>query len=141
MIHLLHPPEIRPYLHPPTNTAWVKTSLNGQPVYQLQEVGAVWASGTNAGLRDRELVQTKGFASAKLALLESGAVLASFPLLGALPGSIESDPFTVWFLLDAPVLVPTGIFGQEIWIEAGRHLMAFSLGSWVVFFKPGLAKH
>jgi hypothetical protein len=140
MIRLRQQPETQPYLPQPTTTAWIRTSVKGTERYRLEVIEEASAIDMNAGRRNRELVPETGFAYAKLSLLESGAVLASFPLLGKMPGVIQSDPYTVWFVLDAPALVPDGIFGREIEIAAGRHLMTSSLGSWVVFFKPTAKK-
>ncbi len=141
MILLRNRPEIQAYLPQPTTTAWIRTKVKGTERYRLEVIDEASAIDMNAGWRNRELVQNTAFAYAKLSLLESGAVLASFPLLGIMPGSIQADPFTVWFELDAPATVPDGIFGREIEIAAGRHLMAPSLGSWVVFFKPNTKNH
>ena len=136
MIHILHQPETKPYLPQPTTTAWVKTTISGAEGYRLEQIEEASAINMNAGWGNREPVQTRGLIYAKLSLLESGALLASFPLLGTIPGSIQTNPYTVWFVLDAPAIVPAGIFGREIEISAGKHLMASSLGTWVVFFRP-----
>jgi len=130
MINIRIAPETKPYLPQPTTLAWVKTRISGTEEYRLEMIETASANNMNAGWGKGAEV------CAKLSLLESGAVLASFPLLGKMPGTIQPDLFTTWFLLDAPALVPAGIFGWEIEIAAGRHLMASSLGSWVVFFKP-----
>ena len=136
MIRLRTQPETKTYLPQPTTTAWIKTLEKGTERYILEVMEEASATDMNAGWRNRGLVQSTSFAYAKLSLLESGAVLASFPLLGMMPGAIKVDPFTVWFVLDVPAIVPDGIFGQEIEIDAGRHLMTSSMGSWIVFFKP-----
>jgi hypothetical protein len=128
MIHIRTPIETKPYLPQATTLAWIKTQISGLEAYRLETVQSLSANNLNAG--------SGQVVSAKTSLLESGAVLASFPLLGKLPGSIQPDPFTTWFELDAPALLPEGIFGLEIEIGAGRHLLASSLGTWVVFFKP-----
>ncbi len=128
MIHIRTQPETKPYLPQPTTLAWIKTRVAGAEEYRLELAKTHLDIGMNAGWGQE--------ARAKTTLLESGAVLASFPLLGKLPGSIQPDPFTTWFELDAPALLPAGIFGREIEIAAGKHLMAPSLGNWVVFFKP-----
>lgn len=140
MIDIRVHPESQIYLPQPTTTAWIRTSVKGTERYRLEMIEEASAIDMNAGWRNRELVPSEGFAYAKLSLLESGAVLASFPLLGKIPGAIQADPYTVWFVLDAPATVPDGIFGREIEIAAGRHLMTASLGSWVVFFKPSSKK-
>ncbi len=130
MINIRIAPETKPYLPQPTTLAWTKTRVSGTEEYRLEMIATASANNIHAGWGKGAGV------CAKLSLLESGAVLASFPLLGKMPGIIQPDPFTTWFMLDAPALVPCCIFGWDIEIAAGRHLMASSLGSWVVFFKP-----
>lgn len=141
MIVLKKQPEIRTYLPQPATIAWIKTTVKGSERYRLEMIDEASAIGRCSGRRNREPVQNTDYARAKISLLESGAVLASFPLLGVMPGSIQTDPFTVWFELDAPATLPDAIFGQKIEIPAGRHLMAPSLGSWIVFFKPDTKNH
>lgn len=136
MINIRIQPETKAYLPQATATRWVKTAMDSTEGYKLEVLEEPSAHYLNAGCWNRELVRSAGIAYAKLSLLESGAVLASFPFLSAMPGVIQADPYTVWFVLDAPALVPAGIFGKEIEIAAGRHIMAPSLGNWVVFFRP-----
>jgi hypothetical protein len=136
MIHIQTQPPIQPYRPASVFTSWGKAKLNGNEIYNLEFVEDALVNEMNTGPRNRWPVRTGAIAFAKLALLESGAVLASFPLLGKLPGIVSPDPYSVWFQLDLPTLIPAGIFGQEIRIDPGRYLMASSMGSWLVFFKP-----
>jgi hypothetical protein len=136
MIHIRKQPETQSYVPQPASIAWIKTRMDNAEMYKLELIDDAPAIDMNAGLRNRGLVPAPGLAYAKLSLLESGAVLASFPLLGKMPGNIQADPFTVWFVLDAPAILPANVFGREILFASGRHLMTTSLGNWVVFFRP-----
>lgn len=133
MIDIRNPPEVHEYQPQPTDAVWVKTCLNGDHAYLLKSAPTAFKI---AGRRKWEPDSSEGAFSATLSLLESGAILASFPLRGPLPGKIEPDPFSVWFFLDAPAIIAAGVFGREIRIAAGRHLMASCLGTWIVFFRP-----
>jgi hypothetical protein len=136
MIRLSKQPEQKPYVPHPLTVIWKKNHLEEAEIYTLEYLEDALEFDMNAGLWKRESALKNSNAYAKLSLLESGAVLASFPLMGCLPGVIQADPYTVWFVLDAPAIVPAGVFGKEIRIAAGRHLMTNSLGQWVVFFRP-----
>ena len=136
MIHIRQQPQTMPYLQPPVEAHWIKIREGLEEKYRLE-----------AWLPDQQLIGHAGWrnggserpdkpAHARIALLDSGALLASFPLLGALPGKIQPDAFTVWFMLDAPIWAPAGLFGKEITIPSGRHLMAQALDAWLVFFRP-----
>ncbi|MEZ4894318.1 MAG: hypothetical protein R3A50_00540 [Saprospiraceae bacterium] len=135
MIHIRKQPETRPYLEQDVLVRWVQTQAADMEAYKLEELGIATHIGELVG-RKAGLVSKGEYAHSRLSLQESGAVLASFPLLGKIPGKIQADQFTVWFELELPALIPSGIFGKEIRFKAGRHLMASVLGNWVVFFKP-----
>lgn len=134
MIHIRKTPEIKSYTPGSSGIAWVKTQIAGRERYELESIEHI--TGGNAGLRNRRSTPSESLAYGKLTLLESGAVLASFPLLGTLPGQVQLDPFSVWFHLDAPAWLPACILGKELEIPAGRHLMTQAIDSWMVFFKP-----
>lgn len=134
MILITQQLDIKPYQPEPVDTRWIKSG-DGDG-YRIMPASAKHALPGYAGLRNREPELQETVVTSRITILESGAVLASFPLLGALPGAIMPDAFTTWFQLDFPALLPQGIFGKEVRINAGRHLMAPAPGSWVVLFKP-----
>lgn len=109
---------------------WVKTRLEGTEKYSLSVMG-------KADMPQKsESNQTKGCAYAKLSLMESGAVMASFPVMGMVSGTIRSLLGATWFELASPLKLPEFVFGHEIEIAAGRHPIVFVLESWVVMFRP-----
>lgn len=141
MILITQQLEIKPYKPEPVDTRWFKSGSDADANYRIMPLlsSQLDVSGY-AGLRKREPELQDNAVKARITILESGAVLASFPLLGALPGHIKPDAFTTWFELDAPAILPEGIFGKEVRIQAGLHLMAPAPGSWVVLFKPQLLR-
>jgi hypothetical protein len=68
--------------------------------------------------------------------MESGAVMASFPVMGMVSGTIRSMLGSAWFELADPLLLPEFVFGHDIEIPSGRHPIVFVLESWVVLFRP-----
>lgn len=111
-------------------SAWVKTRVEGKNGYHLTIMEK-----TNAqqGVSVRP---TGNCAFAKLSLMESGAIMASFPVMGMVSGTIRSMLGASWFELVAPLKLPAFIFGYDIEIPAGRHPIVFVLESWVVMFRP-----
>jgi hypothetical protein len=136
MIHIIKQPETKPYLPPSVKIAWVKIHFNNADIYSLEGVDALPV------LKEKEqsILNTAAIPEnipyATLTLLESGAILATFPLLSKLPGSIQADKFTVWFNLDAPAHLPANVLGSALEIAAGKYLMTQSVNEWIVFFKP-----
>jgi hypothetical protein len=109
---------------------WVKTRLEGADTYCLtimERTRPLQPSAPGA---------TANCAYAKLSLLESGAVMASFPIMGMVSGTIRSMLGAAWFELAAPLKLPAFVFGYDIEIPAGRHPIVFVLESWVVLFRP-----
>lgn len=141
MILITQQLEIKPYQPEPVDTHWVKSGNEPDANYCIVPTPVRQAAPGYAGRRNRKPELTEDTVKARITMLESGAVLASFPLLSRLPGSIMPDAFTTWFVLDAPALLSAGVFGREVRIHAGRHLMAPAPGSWVVLFKPAVVPH
>jgi len=111
-------------------TVWVKTTLEGADKYSLTIME-----------KSRQAQQTHpsaaaGCAYAKLSLMESGAIMASFPVMGMVSGTIRSMLGAAWFELASPLNLPEFVFGHDIEIPAGRHPIVFVLESWVVLFRP-----
>ncbi len=111
-------------------SAWVKTRLEGTEKYSLTVMEKTKLP-QNAQPRE-----TAGCAYAKLSLMESGAVMASFPVMGMVSGTIRSMLGATWFELASPLNLPAFVFGHDIEIPAGRHPIVFVLESWVVLFRP-----
>ena len=68
--------------------------------------------------------------------MESGAVLASFPIMGMVSGTLQRMLGATWFELATPFKLPAFVFGHDIEIPAGRHPIVFVLENWVVLFRP-----
>ncbi len=111
-------------------TTWVKTRLEGADKYSLTVMEKTkLPQQSNPG-------ESAGCAYAKLSLMESGAVMASFPVMGMVSGTIRSLLGAAWFELASPLKLPAFVFGHDIEIPAGRHPIVFVLESWVVLFRP-----
>ena len=111
-------------------STWVKTRLEGTDKYSLTVLAKSGSPRkTNTG-------ETAGCAYAKLSLMESGAVMASFPVMGMVSGTIRNMLGSTWFDLALPLKLPEFVFGHDIEIPAGRHPIVFVLESWVVLFRP-----
>ncbi|MBC7774100.1 MAG: hypothetical protein H7246_01575 [Phycisphaerae bacterium] len=110
-------------------TAWVKTRLEGADKYSLTIM-------EKARLPTQATQDSAGCAFAKLSLMESGAVMASFPVMGMVSGTIRSLLGAAWFELSSPLKLPAFVFGYDIEIPAGRHPIVFVLENWVVLFRP-----
>lgn len=111
-------------------TAWVKTRLEGADKYSLTVMEKTkHPQQTNSR-------GSAGYAYAELSLMESGAVMASFPVMGMVSGTIRSMLGAAWFELASPLKLPAFVFGHDIEIPAGRHPIVFVLESWVVLFRP-----
>lgn len=137
MIDIRIKPEIHIYQPLPATVSWTRVRDDYGERYQLEPAHNLLKTDTSQPPRGIEgPVWTKHTVLSCITLLESGAILASFPLNGHLPGQIRPDTFSVWFHLDAPLHIQAGVFGKFIRIESGRHLMAQSLDSWMVYFKP-----
>lgn len=109
---------------------WVKTSMESGDKYSLtimEKTRQPQAKIPGA---------SAGCAYAKLSLMESGAVMASFPVMSMASGAIRSMLGVAWFELAAPFQLPAFVFGYDIEIPAGRHPIVFILESWVVLFRP-----
>ncbi|MBL7826845.1 MAG: hypothetical protein JNJ57_09460 [Saprospiraceae bacterium] len=131
MIEIRRQPAQLIYEPQTVRTRWFRLN-NGQTcMYLIEPIEVEFA-----GWRNRELSEQQTTAEVRMTLLESGALLASFPFQSKLPGSLLTDPFTVWFQLDAPAIIPEGLLGKAINIAAGKHLTTQSLDSWMVFFRP-----
>lgn len=107
--------------------AWVKTRVEGADKYSLTILEKT---------KSPYPAKTAGCAYAKLSLMESGAVMASFPVMGMVSGTIRSLLGATWFELAFPLNLPAFVFGHDIEIPAGRHPIVFVLESWVVVFHP-----
>lgn len=112
-------------------SVWVKTRLEGSDQYSLTVMEK-----TSISPRTPPAVKTPGCAYAKLTLLETGAVMASFPVMGMVSGTLRGMLGSAWFELSAPLNLPAFVFGKDIEIPAGRHPIIFVLESWVVLFRP-----
>ncbi|MFN0213642.1 MAG: hypothetical protein ACKVT2_05250 [Saprospiraceae bacterium] len=111
-------------------SAWVKTRLEGTNKYSLTILEKTRSPSPGNS------TPSAGCAFAKLSLMESGAVMASFPVMGMVSGTIRSMLGTTSFELAFPLKLPAFIFGHDIEIPAGQHPIVFVLESWVVLFKP-----
>lgn len=114
----------------PQPTAWVKTRLEGADKYSLTIMEKSKLP------RNDHPAASAGCAYARLSLMESGAVMASFPVMGMVSGTIRSLLGAAWFELATPLKLPAFVFGHDIEIPAGRHPIVFILESWVVMFRP-----
>lgn len=115
-------------ISPPS--AWVKTHLEGADQYSLTILEKTKSS-NNTLPRG-----SAGCAYAKLSLMESGAVMASFPVMGMVSGTLQRMLGATWFELATPLKLPAFVFGHDIEIPAGRHPIVFVLENWVVLFRP-----
>ena len=115
---------------PTPPTAWVKTLFEGTDKYSLTIMEKTKMTKVN------NAKEYSGCAYAKLSLLESGAVMASFPVMGMVSGTIRSMLGATSFELASPLNLPRFVFGHEIEIPAGQHPIVFVLESWVVLFRP-----
>lgn len=79
---------------------------------------------------------TQGCAYAKLMLMDSGAIMASFPVMSMVSGTIRGMLGAASFELATPFQMPAALFGYEIEIPAGKYPLVFVLESWVVLFRP-----
>ncbi len=113
-----------------TPSVWVKTRLQGTNTYSLM---VVEKTKRPLNIQPKEIT---GCAYAKLSLMESGAVMASFPVMGMVTGTIRSMLGAAWFELAAPLKLPAFVFGHDIEIPAGRHPIVFVIESWVVLLRP-----
>jgi len=116
-------------LQTPPST-WVKTRFEGNDKYNLTIMGKTKL------LQQAKPLESAGCAFAKLSLMESGAVMASFPVMGMVSGTIRSLLGATSFELGSPLKLPAFVFGYDIEIPAGRHPIVFVLESWVVLFRP-----
>lgn len=105
---------------------WVKTRFSGTDKYEL----------TVLEKTENKQETAPGFAYAKLSLMGSGAVLATFPTMGMVSGTIKNLLGTTALELSVPLILPASIFGHDIEIAAGPHPIVFVLESWVVLFRP-----
>jgi hypothetical protein len=105
---------------------WVKTLISGSDKCQM----------TLLGQGDTRPPQDGGVAYVKLSLMDSGAVMASFPVMGMASGAFKALYGAQWIDLDTPLILPAPVLGQEISIAAGQHPLVFVLENWVVLFRP-----
>ena len=129
MTRLHTPPTIGQNKKQVTPSIWVRTHLEeeGSDKYHLSILEKK---------RHTRASHTEGCAFAKLILMESGAIMASFPVMGMVSGTIRSMLGAAWFELATPFEMPAALFGHEIEIPAGRYPLVFVLESWVVLFRP-----
>ena len=111
-------------------TVWVKTSLEGKDKYHLNILERSGPAKKNGGH------PAAGRAYARLSLMESGAVMATFPVMGMVTGTIRHLLGSTTFELATPFQIPEHLFGVAIEIPAGRHPLVFVLENWVVLFRP-----
>ncbi len=110
--------------------AWVKTHLESANTYSLKIVEKT---------KQRQQVNPNpslGCAYGKLSLLESGAIMASFPVMGMASCTIRNMLGATWFELATPLILPAFVFGHDMEIPAGRHPIVFVLENWMVLFAP-----
>jgi hypothetical protein len=111
-----------------TPAVWVKTRLEGADQYSLTILEKT--------RQTQHKSPDAGCAYAKLSLMQSGAIMASFPVMGMVSGTLRSMLGSAWFELASPLKLPAFLFGQDMEIPAGRHPIVFVLESWVVLFRP-----
>lgn len=111
-------------------TVWVKALLEGEDQYRLSILEK-----TGSAQKARTPPAT-GCAYARLSLMESGAIMATFPLMGMVSGAIRQLLGTTSFDLAEPFQIPASCFGVGIDIPAGKHPLVFVLENWVVLFRP-----
>ncbi|MBX2893496.1 MAG: hypothetical protein KF734_21460 [Saprospiraceae bacterium] len=76
------------------------------------------------------------FSEAKISILESGAIMASFPKKSISHDMITCMMGTTWINVAAPLTLPAKIFGHVIEIADGYHPAVPVLTNWVVLFRP-----
>lgn len=113
----------------PLPSRWVKTLINGSGKCQMTLLCILDKGETCPS-------QYGSIAYAKLSLMNSGAVMASFPFMGMTSGVFKALYGAQWLALDAPLLLSAHVLGREIWIAEGRHPLVFVLENWVVLFRP-----
>lgn len=118
----------RPTEIPPS--VWVRTQLEGSDAYSLTIMKRTKRAQANKPSNNSNC------AYAKLLLMESGAILATFPVMGMVSNTIGRMLGANWFELAVPLSLPDFVFGYHIEIPAGRHPLVFVLESWVVLFRP-----
>ncbi|HAD13319.1 MAG TPA: hypothetical protein DCF33_12890 [Saprospirales bacterium] len=109
-----------------TGSVWVRTRLEGTDTYSLTVLNRKAPKPDSVGV----------CAYAKLSMLDSGAIMAFFPLNAMVAMQAKMLLGANWFELAAPLLLPDFVFGFDLEIPAGRHPMVFVLESWVVLFRP-----
>lgn len=78
----------------------------------------------------------KPCAYAKLSLMDSGAVMATFPIASMVSCTIRRLLGVSWFELETTLHLPDFVFGHAIEIPSGRHPLVYVLENWVVLFRP-----
>ncbi|MDX1910430.1 MAG: hypothetical protein SFV22_03035 [Saprospiraceae bacterium] len=114
----------------PLPTAWVKAHLTGEDKYNLTVLAPSVLSPKTPKIK------TGACAYARLSLMESGAVMAFFPVNSMVSDTIRRMFGATWFELEQPLILPAYVFGRDIEITAGRHPLAYVLENWVVMFRP-----
>lgn len=76
------------------------------------------------------------FSEAKISILESGAIMASFPKKSISRDMISCMMGTTWINVAVPLTLPADIFGHVIEIADGYHPAVPVLTNWVVLFRP-----
>lgn len=105
---------------------WIKTLIGGSEKPQLALLG-----------KDEKPLPEQGrVAYAKISLMDSGAVMASFPLMGMASGAFKALYGARWLVIEKPIALPASVFGREISIAAGEHPLVFVLENWIVLFRP-----
>jgi hypothetical protein len=115
----------KPILKSP-GPVWVRTRLEGTDTYSLTVLNRKTPNAERVGV----------CAYAKLTMLDSGAIMAFFPLNAMVSKQAKMLLGATWFELATPLLLPDFVFGFDIEIPAGRHPLVFVLESWVVLFRP-----
>jgi hypothetical protein len=112
---------------PSVPSTWVRTSVEGTERYSLTIMEKT---------RPPKGPDRPCCAYAQLSLMESGAIMATFPVMGMVSDTIRSMLGAAWFELATPLQLPAFVFGQDIEIPAGRHPIVFALESWIILFRP-----
>ncbi|MBN8679761.1 MAG: hypothetical protein J0M29_16155 [Chitinophagales bacterium] len=115
-------------------TVWVRTQLEGAERYTLRVL-------ERSGGNFPDLPEGATCAYAKLTLLDSGAIMAFFPITAMVSAQAKLLLGATWLELATPLVLPDFVFGFDMEIPAGRHPLVFILESWVVLFRPITSGH
>ncbi|MBL7809792.1 MAG: hypothetical protein JNN28_18365 [Saprospiraceae bacterium] len=132
MTRLATPVAAGKHIRKTRGSVWVRTRMEGTDLYTLTVLDR-----KSIGILE-STSEASICAYAKLTILDSGAIMAFFPLSAMVSVQAKLLMGATWFELAEPLVLPAFVFGFDIEIPAGRHPLVFILESWVVLFRPNI---